>query len=56
MNGDVAGRLRDALEAADYTYDGVAAALGPEAHAALLAQRDGARPAPHRRRDRRSRR
>ena len=35
MNGDVAGRLRDALEAADYTYDGVAAALGPEAHAAL---------------------
>ncbi|RYP87291.1 class I SAM-dependent methyltransferase [Nocardioides guangzhouensis] len=32
---DVVDRFRDALVAAGYTYDGVAAALGPEAHAAL---------------------
>ncbi|MEJ7833428.1 MAG: methyltransferase [Nocardioides sp.] len=32
---DLPNRLRDALRGAGFTYDGVAAVLGPEAHAAL---------------------
>ncbi len=35
MNTDVVGRLRAALDAADYSYDAVAAVLGEEAQAAL---------------------
>ncbi len=35
MDVDLAPRLRDALQAADYTYDGVAGLLGPRAHEAL---------------------
>ncbi len=33
--GDLPGRLREALERADFTYDSVAELLGPDAHAAL---------------------
>ena len=35
MSTDLPGRLRAALEAADFTYDRVAELLGPTAHAAL---------------------
>ncbi len=35
MDRDPAGRLREALLVADYTYDAVTALLGPTAHAAL---------------------
>jgi hypothetical protein len=35
LNDDLAGPLREALLAADFTYDAVADVLGPEAHAAL---------------------
>ncbi len=35
LGPDVVTRLRDALERAGYTYDGVAGLLGPTAHAAL---------------------
>lgn len=35
LPADVVARLRDALHAAPFTYDAVAAALGPMAHAAL---------------------
>jgi hypothetical protein len=37
--------LRDALSAADYTYDGVAELLGPDGAPGAVTQRDGARPA-----------
>ncbi len=36
LSADLVPRLREALEAQDFSYDGVAAALGPLGHAALL--------------------